>query len=270
MKYAVFTLIAAFVPISALGGLFLCSLAYDRLGIRAVRKEIEALDIPEHEKAAALLCMTDAMDADRRARIYDLSAPIVMLLALPFVKREANRLPRLFRKWDNNISINGDSGGVLMPDGRWLQWRNLTDEQWKEVADYGLLSVTYDSERYRGDAYYALGHHPRSFWARYVWLGLRNRASKLALESGRPVDGPIEVLSGSIDIGTRKAGHFLLKCGDTYHYKSAKPFRLFGFELVRIRSYGFKLEIALKNADQADRVATVAIGWSAKRWKGGA
>lgn len=252
------------IPIAALVGLFLCSLAYDRLGVRAVKKEIEALDIPEHEKAAALLCMTDAMDADRRARIYDLSAPIVMLLVLPFVPRSADKLPKLFAAWDNNISLNGDSGGVQMPDGSWVSWYDVED--WEAVKD--CLQVTYDDPRYGGDAYYARGHHPRSFWARYVWVGLRNRASQLALDLGREVKAPIEVLSGSMDVGTRKAGHFLLKSGDVYHYKSFSPFRLAGFPLVCIRSYGFKLEIAMKNADQADRVATVAIGWSAKRWKG--
>lgn len=261
MTYAIIAFLAA---AAALVGLFLCSLAYDRLGVRAVKKEIGALDIPEHEKAAALLCMTDAMDADRRARIYDLSAPIVMLFVLPFVSRDADALPRFFSAWDNNISLNGDSGGVQMPDGSWVNWYDVED--WEAVKDY--LQVTYDDPRYGGDAYYAKGHHPRSFWARYVWVGLRNRASLLALDLGREVTAPIEVLSGSMDVGTRKAGHFLLRSGDVYHYKSFSPFKLLGFKLVRIRSYGFKLEIAMKNSDQADRVATVAIGWSAKGWKG--
>ena len=93
---------------------------------------------------------------------FGMLAPIVMLFVLPFVKKEADRLPKLFWFWDNNISINGD-GWAKSPDGTW---------------------VPYGHESYTGDAYYAKGHHPRSFWARYVWLGWRNRASKLAEKLG--------------------------------------------------------------------------------------
>ena len=93
---------------------------------------------------------------------FKMLAPIVMLFVLPFVKKEADRLPKLFWFWDNNISINGDGWGKN-PDGTW---------------------VPYGHESYTGDAYYAKGHHPRSFWARYVWLGWRNRASKLAEKLG--------------------------------------------------------------------------------------
>ena len=259
-------LIIALAALAALA--FVLLTIYDHRGLLSVNREIQDLEgVSDVDKVHAALCMQQAQASDRKTRIYDLSAPIVMLFVLPWVKREANALPKLFGKWDNNISLNGDSGGVLV-DGKWIDYHDVQD--WEAVQ--GNLMVTYDDPRYEGDAYYAKGHHPRSFWARYVWVGLRNRASKLALDRGRPVDGPIEVLSGSVDIGTRKAGHFLLKCGDTYHYKSARPFKLLGFELVRVRSYGFKLEIAAKNPGtwEAERVAVVAIGWSAKRWKGGA
>ena len=76
-----------------------------------------------------------------------LSAPLVVPLALLFTRRDANALPLLFRWWDNDISINGDQS--------------------------------------EGDeTYYALGHERRSVWARYVWLGLRNRGSWLAQRLG--------------------------------------------------------------------------------------
>ena len=124
--------------------------------------------------------------------------------------------------------------------------------------------VTYDDPRYEGDAYYAKGHHPRSFWARYVWVGLRNRATKLALDLGRKVEAPINVISGSLDISTSKPGHFLLQSGDTYHYKTFEPVSLFGKRLMRIRSYGYKLEIVKKSPKEGDVAAVVAIGWSLK------
>lgn len=74
-------------------------------------------------------------------------APIVVPIALLFTKWEDDKLPALFKWWDNDVSINGDHR-----------------EHW------GL--------DYQGNAYYA-NAHPRSFYARFVWLGLRNRCSKL-------------------------------------------------------------------------------------------
>lgn len=245
-------------------GLFIFALlfaviGYDWLGLSAVEKEIKELNISDEERLQVMACMESARSADRSTRLYDLSAPLVMLFVLQFVKREANRLPKAFAKWDNNISLNGDSGGVLV-DGKWIDYHDVED--WEAVRQ--CLQVTYDDPRFEGDAYYAKGHHPRSFWARYVWVGLRNRAAKLALDLGKPVDQPIEVVSGTLDISTSNPGHFLLRCGEVYHYKSIQPFKLLGKTFARIRSYGYKLEIALKSPKESDRVAVVAIGWSAK------
>ena len=68
-----------------------------------VLDEIDALDLDATTKAALKSCCASAKAADNKVRFYDLSAPIVMLLVLPFVKREADRLPRLFSAWDNNV-----------------------------------------------------------------------------------------------------------------------------------------------------------------------
>lgn len=258
----------------------LAMMAYDLLGIAAVKRSIQALpDVAQVDKAAAAQCMDRALRADWRTRLFDLSAPLMMALVIPFVPRSANKLPALFSKWDNNISLNGDSGGVWIPrwhteypryaepggidDGIWIDYHDVID--WEAVKDCPKSS--YDDPGYGGDAYYSKGHHPRSRWARYVWVGLRNRATKLALDLGAAVDRPIEVISGGLDLGTSQEGHFLLKCGDIYHFKSSERIQFFGAR-ARIRSYGYKLEIALKSPDQSQRVAVVAIGWRAPPWKG--
>ena len=58
------------------------------------RAEIDALpDVPGHLKPAILDCMDQAEDADKATWPYDLTAPIVMLVALAFTKRDADRLP---------------------------------------------------------------------------------------------------------------------------------------------------------------------------------
>ena len=85
-----------------------------------VLKELAALpDLTDGDRAAVEACFRAAKDADDRTWLYDLSAPIVMLLVLPFVPRSADRLPRLFRLWDNNVSLNGDGEAVFI-DGKFL------------------------------------------------------------------------------------------------------------------------------------------------------
>ena len=220
------------------------------------RAEIDALpDVPGHLKPAIIDCMDQAEDADKATWPYDLTAPLIMLVALAFTKRDADRLPRLFRKWDNNVSLNGDGHGWRDHEGNWHHGRDGA------VPPPGTIMLSYSDPAYAGDAYYAEGHHPRSYWARYIWVGLRNRASQLSVDKGRDVAARPICISGSADISRTRPGHFLLKQGDTYHYKS---FRNIG-PFCLIRSYGYKLEYALHRPEgQYGRVPAVAIGRSLK------
>ena len=86
-----------------------------------------------------------------------LLSPIIVPLALLFTKWEDNHLPHVFSWWDNDISINGDP-----------------------IDSQGRDAWALD---YMENAYYAKAP-PRSFWARYVWLGWRNRASALSERLG--------------------------------------------------------------------------------------
>lgn len=219
--------------------------------------EIDALDLPDDTKRAIRADCEAARRADRRTWPYDLSAPLVTLVALLFTPRSADRLPAWASKWDNDVSLNGDGHGWLDAEGQWHHGRDGVE------PPAGTERISYDDPRYGGDAYYAEGHHPRSFYARWVWVGLRNRASKLSKDLGVRVEGQPEVISGSMDIGRRQEGHFVLKYGDAYHYKCFK--RLGPF--VLIRSYGHKLEIPYRLQRPGGAAAT-AIGRSLKRWKG--
>lgn len=223
-----------------------------------VRDEIEALELDSETKAALKACCRSAKEADNKTRVYDLTAPIVMLLVLPFVKRSADRLPKLFRKWDNNVSLNGDGFGWQNPEtGEWFDLRT-------GLIPHGAPLVSHSDPAYGGDCYYAPGHHPRSFWARYVWVGLRNRASALSVRLGRDVTARPVVVSGDPAIHRHGPyGHFVLRHGDTFHYKSVRAFGPFALT----RSYGYKLEIPFKSAEGTGRAAAVAIGRSLKRRK---
>ena len=85
----------------------------------------------------------------------------------------------------------------------------------------------------------------------YDWLGFD------AVE--RPV-----CISGNPDIHRNGPyGHFLLKSGNCYHYKSINRWH----GLALIRSYGYKLEIVRNSQDGTGLAAAVAIGRSLKRRK---
>ncbi len=230
-----------------------------------VLKELAALpDLTDGDRAAAEACFLAAKDADDRTWLYDLSAPIVMLLVLPFVRRSADKLPSLFRRWDNNVSLNGDGEAVFI-DGKFLTaGHGISWEDYNAALARGAYRYTYDDPLYHGDAYYAKGHRPRSFWARYVWVGLRNRASQLSADMGLDVPARPQLISGSLQAGRSRPGHFLLREGGVYHYKS---FRKFG-PFALIRSYGYKLEIVRNSPTGTGRAAAVAIGRSLKGWRG--
>jgi hypothetical protein len=96
----------------------------------------------------------------------DLLSPIVVPFLLLFTKWGDDKL-RLFDSiWGNDISINGDQ----------------RDEN-------GLIPISLDpSDEYSiALCYWAEGHHPRSFYARWIWLGIRNRASSISERFGQEV-----------------------------------------------------------------------------------
>lgn len=224
---------------------------------RGAIAELMALaDVSIGDRAAAVTCIDRAQAAEHKTFWPDVTAPVVVAYALLFTPRSADKLPAWARKWDNNVSLNGD-GEAVYRDGRWLDLRN------GEAARPGEHVYRYDDPLYDGKAYYCKRLHPRGFVARWVWVGCRNRASALSVSLGVDVSERPVCISGSTDIGRAKPGHFLLKCGDTYHYKS---FRHWG-ALCLIRSYGAKLEYALYRPEgQFGRVPHIAIGRS---YKGG-
>jgi hypothetical protein len=117
----------------------------------------------------------------------DLLAPVVVPFALLATPRNADHLPRWAWWWDNDVSINGDR-----------------PEYW--AADY------------TGTTYYARAH-PRSIWARWVWLGLRNRASALSLALGHrytEADKTDREHWGDMATGRDHAGWTLNRVGRCY------------------------------------------------------
>lgn len=115
---------------------------------------VPSTKFPNSEKRAATLSLLRAAPNGMLGEFAGLVAPLIVPVALVLTKWEDDKLPWLFQWWDNDVSINGDD------------------------PKYWPLD-------YAGDTYYCAGHHPRSRWARFVWLGLRNRASRLSQMLGK-------------------------------------------------------------------------------------
>lgn len=181
------------------------------------------LDVPN--KLGICKCFIEAWFKNLLTIIPDITAPIVVAIALCFTKYEDNKLPWLFTWWDNDASINGDQ---------------LEGEP----------------------TYYAEGHDRRSFYARWVWLGLRNRASKLSQMLGyvhEPTD-VIERWSSGDANGATKAGWIITKINDKYRY----------FETKRIGKIFFRFHYGYKIPTLINRPSSpvVAIAFSFQRYKG--
>lgn len=188
--------------------------------------------VPPTVRAKAVVSMLAASAKGTVLLPIELLAPIVVPVALAFTKREDDALPRLFQWWDNDVSINGD---LREPDG------SLTPIP---VEDDPAIN-----ER----NYWAKGRSPRSFWSRFVWLGLRNRASALAADLGVPMraDAQREVW-GDPETSSRHEGWVLYGSDGAYQLYIQK--RAFGAQFRY--NWGFKLWAAAGGREYAPVVNT--------------
>lgn len=192
---------------------------------------IATFEIPE--KSGLVSCVIKAWLKNLVTIIPDLLAPVVVPLALLFTKWEAEHLPRWAWWWDNDASINGDV---------------RTDDPADGLGGWALRPVPLerDSQEAIAMCYWAKGHHPRSFYARWVWLGLRNRASSLSQHLGSDVTGPATVWTGP----TWRVN----RVGDDWRY-----FELLPIGPLAIRMHcGYKVPLLPGES----RGAAVSIGFS--------
>lgn len=186
-------------------------------------------------KLRASWCFAKAAVINFICLIPSITAPIVVPIALIFTKYEDDKLPWLFRFWDNDISINGDP---IDKDG---------ENAW--ALDY------------KKNAYYAKSP-PRSFWARFVWLGLRNRGTWLSQRLGYKYKiGEFKTMTvlgnpATGRYGKDGAGWVLRNVGNKYQFMQI--IHLTNKLCLRIH-YGYKLF-------DRERAPVVAIGFSVLSW----
>lgn len=166
---------------------------------------------------------------------------------------EDDYLPEGWERYDNNISINGDQWGMIMPDGSHVSWYDFG-----MIARGETTAISYTDPTYKGTTYYAKKSHPRSKWARYVWLGWRNRASKYAMDLGELVDpqGALEVWGDEPEEG--KSTLQFIRQGTVWQMRQQAPI-LWGL-IDRGRNFGFKIN----NASVTHPRASVTWGFPTK------
>ena len=134
------------------------------------QKYLNAAEVPENLQQQALDYLTDCDEAKKAHRIllHTLTAWIVVgwLLITRQVPWNAESLPRKWWKYDNDVSINGDRGVWLMSSDGYAEIQPCP-------LDDSAMQYSYYSKS-----------HQRSKWARWIWLGFRNMASKLSFEAG--------------------------------------------------------------------------------------
>lgn len=169
--------------------------------------------------------------------IPDLLAPVVVPIALLFTKWEDNKLPGLFKFWDNDASINGD---------------RRTDDPSDGLGGWALSPISLDrhDQEAISKCYWAPGHHPRSFYARWVWLGLRNRASMLSVMLGKPIQGASQHWGGTY--------WTVIKVGKYYKYFELLPIT----KSLAIRMHcGYKMPMI----PGEKRAKSISIGFSLRK-----
>lgn len=223
------------------------------------QKFLERAGVPTHLLIQAHDSIEEARNLSRSIMAKELAAPFVMALVVPRVPWEANRLPEKYSAYDTepltHIDINGDL------------------KQWVEVDGVGVpLPVPLDREPLpRNDkgeelCYYAKGHHGRSKWARWIWLGTRNRAQRAAYDLGPAYDPDIE------EWGFYGDGETIMVYRMGKHWQIMATKRVLRFIQIR-RNVGFKIKNIMKGDQRTIdpsipvRASVAWTPWSAKRWK---
>lgn len=203
-------------------------------------------DVPLEHKERAAECFKEVARLDRSVMWYDLSAPFVVPFILLFTKRDAERLAFLDHIYGNNVEFMRNDGVLVggINGDNFGQWE-LTPEGSSQPKRVPLE----DSPAVRSMAYWVDGkYHPRSFIARWVWLGFRNRASKASYNLGvdmRPIDHDRESWGDVKTRGRLHEGVVLHRCGDHYQLYSIK---FAGENVIRV-NVGYKVWQSMHHKD---------------------
>lgn len=142
--------------------------------------------VPAELHESALASIEESRQRQKRIRKYELLAPFVVPFALCDVEWGSNRLPDNWLMYNTepleHIDINGDKK-------EWVEINGVGVPMPVPLEDMpAVRALCYWARDWR--KFFLQPAHPRSTWARWVWLGWRNRAQYAAWVNGKPYSGP--------------------------------------------------------------------------------
>lgn len=212
-----------------------------------IKSEIAKAGVPAEYTDQVVACLATSKRLFQKVTPYKLSAMFVMAILVWFMKWEDNKMTDMLKRnpfkfiqkfwpgvedfldnYDNNISINGDGLEWVVDPVNGVDYDGIL---------YGRKPMPLeDTPEVRAKCYWMKGHHPRSRLARYVWLGLRNRASKIALKLGPVV--PRDSTYIQWRIATDDENHVTVnKMGDYWQVTTSKRY----WKIVRRYNLGYKI-----------------------------
>lgn len=214
-----------------------------------VREILELKGVPKELWAEAEASIADGYKSANgfKQLFHNLSAPFVVPFALIGVPWEAERLPEgMFHGYNNDATINGD---VFVWDG----------------DKTSPLSTDKDDQFAIDSNYWAKGHHPRSFWSRYMWLGIRNRGKETYLHDAPEIpngqqDWGVDVTRGDADEES-VPGWQVSRSGKHWQMIGVLPLVGGFFQEVR---WGWKLGLWNYHYNYFDKNRVMAVGINLK------
>lgn len=202
--------------------------------------------------ASAEYSIQKGMNRAKGLWVYSLTAPLVVPIALLWCKWDSEKLPNWARKWDNNVNLNGDNGDWLDVDAN---------------GDPDTIQMPLeDTPEVRARCYWGWGPmegkiHPRSFLARWIWIGFRNRGKQAFVDKGVHIErGKKLVTTGEPGIRGQKSGAVVRELDGYFHYHAVTQVWKY-FCLTEQR--GWKVQ----NLDAINRVAIPVSYRAIKLWK---
>lgn len=213
--------------------------------------------VPEQYHEAALLSLADSESRAKKVAPYKLKAPFVMAKLVFKLPRDAQELPASHWPYDNEKSINGDGWGKLV-DGEWKTFRVNNEPG----------CIPYTDPEWGGPAYYldwckwivpAKWRHPWGKFARWWWLGVRNRASRFAYILGAEKSADWQYW-GDIETSKAHEGVVVYRMGEHWQIYACE---MHGPFVVR-RNVGVKINNAI-NDPSIKRAMVVSNKWTLLR-----
>ena len=210
-------------------------------------KYLKKAGVPEKHHEAAIKSLKNSKELSKKSAPYKWKAPFVIAKVVQDLPWEAEALPEKYWHYDNEVSINGDKRPWVLND------KGVGVPMPCPLDDSGIQYC-----------YYAEGHHPRSKWARWVWLGLRNRASKYPYMLGpeRSTNPDDFEIFGDIKTDKNHEGVVVFRMGEHWQIYSCEKL----WKFVIRRNVGVKIKNVVQF--QAERAMVVNIPFSMVAWKG--